>query len=92
MYPSVSGTPNSFATSNLKRSNAPFASGTAAWLEDFVFDISISSLVVVFIFDCFGVAMLVYEARRIILWKFSYTKEEHGKFIAILYFLRYNYI
>ncbi len=33
---------------NLKRSNAPFASGTAVWLEDFVFDISISSLVVVF--------------------------------------------
>lgn len=39
MYPSVSGTPSSLATSNLKRSKAPLASGTTALLEEeFVFD------------------------------------------------------
>lgn len=41
LYPSVSGTPSSFATSNLKRFNAPFASGTAALLEEVLFDIII---------------------------------------------------
>lgn len=34
LYPSVSGTPSSFATSYLKRSSAPFASGTTALLEE----------------------------------------------------------
>ena len=72
--------------SNTKSSNQAAVPEAKGALDRFKFE------VVVFIFDCFGVAMLVYEARRIIHWKFSYTKEEHGKFIAILYFLQYNYI
>ena len=43
LYPSVRGTPNSLATSYLKRFKAPFASGTAALLEEVLLDIFCSS-------------------------------------------------
>lgn len=68
LYPSVSGTPSSFATSNLKRSNAPFASGTTALLEELLFDM------IHFLLGClFVVTLLVYEKIKIIHWQFLHV-------------------
>ena len=52
LYPSFNGTPSSPATSYLKRSKAPFASGTAALFVDFPY--IKSSFVFCFFPICFG--------------------------------------